>query len=66
MVTLTRMEILRIIHTIEDQIIECDREASRSSPEWADRCNTRSHDLWSIKMKLREVLDYNSKRIAVE
>ena len=40
MVTLTRMEVLRIIHTIEDQIIENDRTAARSSPDYAERCKT--------------------------
>lgn len=66
MTTLTRMEILKIIHTIENQIIECDRMAARSSSDYAEKCNARGDDLQRIKMKLREVLDYDSKRIAVE
>jgi hypothetical protein len=60
------MEILKIIHTIEDQIIECDRTAARSSSDYAEKCKERGSDLWKIKMKLRDVLDYGSKRIAVE
>lgn len=66
MVTLTRMEVLKIIHTIDDQIIEYDRTAARSSSDYAEKCEARSGDLWRIKMKLRDVLDYDSKRIAVE
>ena len=66
MTTLTRMEVLKIIHTIEDQIIECDRMAARSSSDCAERSKERGSDLHRIKMKLRDVLDYNSKRIAVE
>lgn len=66
MVTLTRMEVLRIIHTIEDQITECERTAARSSSNYAESCKTRGDNLWKIKMKLREVLDYDAKRIAVE
>lgn len=66
MTTLTRMEVLKIIHAIDDQLIEYDRTAARSSPDYAEKCNARGSDLQRIKMKLREVLDYNSKRIAVE
>ncbi len=66
MTTLTRMEILKIIHTIEDQIIEYDRTAACSSSDYAEKCKARGGDLWRIKMKLRDVLDYDSKRIAVE
>ena len=66
MITLSRMEVLKIIHTIEDQIIEYDRTAARSSPDYAEKCKERGSDLRRIKMKLREVLDYDSKRIAVE
>jgi hypothetical protein len=60
------MEVLKIIHTIDDQLIECDRMAARSSPDYAERCRESGSDLRRIKMKLRDVLDYNSKRIAVE
>ena len=66
MTTLTRMEILKIIHTIEDQLIEYDRTAARSSSDYAEKCKERGSDLSRIKTKLREVLDYDSKRIAVE
>lgn len=66
MTTLTRMEILKIIHTIDDQIIEYDRTAARSSSDYAERCRELGSDLHRIKMKLRDVLDYDSKRIAVE
>lgn len=66
MITFSRGEILKIMHAIEDQIIEYDREAVRSSAEYAEKLRERSHDLWRIKMRLRDVLDYDAKRIAVE
>lgn len=66
MVTLTRKEIWKIIHTIEDAIIEYERMARRSSPETAERMANNNSDLFRIKMQLRDALDYNAKRIAVE
>ena len=66
MITFSRMEILKIMHAVEDRIIEYDREAVRSSPDYAEKLRERSHDLWLIKMRLRNVLDYDAKRIAVE
>ena len=66
MVTLTRMEVLKIIYALEDSITEYEQTAARSSSEYAEKCAARSDDLWRLKMKLREVLDYDSKRIAVE
>lgn len=66
MITFSRMEILKIMHAVEDRIIEYDREAARSSVEYAETLRERSHDLWLLKMRLRDVLNYDAKRIAVE
>ena len=66
MVTLTQREVWEIMHTIEEMIVENERMASRSSDDYKEKVNARNHKPWLIKLKMREVLDYNAKRIAVE
>ncbi len=66
MVTLTRMEVWKIMNTIDEMIVENERMTLRSSPDYKEEVKARNHALWLIKLKMREVLDYNAKRIAVE